>query len=340
MEKVFLQACRGDRPAHTPIWLNRQAGRYMPEYHQVKGDLPSLDFFKNPEKAAQVTLDAQRILGVDAAIMFADLLPILEPMGLHLDYLPGEGPVFSNPIRHEQDVAALRTAPATEATPYIADTVRCINADLPKDIALIGFAGAPFTLASYAIEGRGSRNYVEVKKMMHNRPDLWAQLMDKLVQQLVSYLQLQISAGVEAVQLFDTWVGNLSVQDYNAFVHPHLENMLQRLGNQVPVIYFGTGNSHLLSKVATLPFDVLAFDWRTPLVKTWEQLGCKAVQGNLDPIVLCAEPQVIGEQAGQLLDDVAGRGGHIFNLGHGIIPETPADHVKFLVDFVHQHSAS
>ncbi|HCY04567.1 MAG TPA: uroporphyrinogen decarboxylase [Gammaproteobacteria bacterium] len=340
MEKVFLQACRGDRPAHTPIWLNRQAGRYMPEYHQVKGDLPSLDFFKNPEKAAQATLDAQRILGVDAAIMFADLLPILEPMGLHLDYLPGEGPVFSNPIRHEQDVAALRTAPATEATPYIADTVRCINADLPKDIALIGFAGAPFTLASYAIEGRGSRNYVEVKKMMHNRPDLWARLMDKLVQQLVSYLQLQISAGVEAVQLFDTWVGNLSVQDYNAFVHPHLENMLQRLGNQVPVIYFGTGNSHLLSKVATLPFDVLAFDWRTPLVKTWEQLGCKAVQGNLDPIVLCAEPQVIGEQAGQLLDDVAGRGGHIFNLGHGIIPETPVDHVKFLVDFVHQHSAS
>ena len=340
MEKVFLQACRGDRPAHTPIWLNRQAGRYMPEYHQVKGDLPSLDFFKNPEKAAQATLDAQRILGVDAAIMFADLLPILEPMGLHLDYLPGEGPVFSNPIRHEQDVAALRTAPATEATPYIADTVRCINADLPKDIALIGFAGAPFTLASYAIEGRGSRNYVEVKKMMHNRPDLWAQLMDKLVQQLVSYLQLQISAGVEAVQLFDTWVGNLSVQDYNAFVHPHLANMLQRLGNQVPVIYFGTGNSHLLSKVATLPFDVLAFDWRTPLVKTWEQLGCKAVQGNLDPIVLCAEPQVIGEQAGQLLDDVAGRGGHIFNLGHGIIPETPVDHVKFLVDFVHQHSAS
>ena len=229
MEKVFLQACRGEQPAHTPIWLNRQAGRYMPEYHQVKGDLPSLDFFKNPEKAAQATLDAQRILGVDAAIMFADLLPILEPMGLHLDYLPSEGPVFSNPIRHEQDVAALRTAPAIEATPYIADTVRCINADLPEHIALIGFAGAPFTLASYAIEGRGSRNYVEVKKMMHNRPDLWAQLMDKLVQQLVSYLQLQISAGVEAVQLFDTWVGNLSIQDYTTFVHPYLEKMLQQL---------------------------------------------------------------------------------------------------------------
>ena len=260
-------------------------------------------------------------------------------MGLHLDYLPGEGPVFRNPIRHEKDVEALRTAPAIEATPYISDTVRCINADLPKHIALIGFAGAPFTLASYAIEGRGSRNYVEVKKMMHNRPDLWAQLMEKLVRQLVSYLQLQISAGVEAVQLFDTWVGNLSIQDYTTFVHPYLEKMLRLLGNAVPVIYFGTGNSHLLPSVSTLPFDVLAFDWRTPLVTTWELLGCKAVQGNLDPIILCAEQRAIGQQAGQLLHEVAGRGGHIFNLGHGIIPETPVDNVKFLVDFVHQHSA-
>ena len=162
--------------------------------------------------------------------------------------------------------------------------------------------------------------------------------MDKLVQQVVSYLQLQISAGVEAVQLFDTWVGNLSVQDYGTFVHPYLEKMLQLLGDTVPVIYFGTGNSHLLPSVSTLPFDVLAFDWRTPLVPTWERLGCKAVQGNLDPIILCAQQQAIRQQAGQLLDAVAGRGGHIFNLGHGIIPETPVDNVKFLVDFVHQHS--
>jgi uroporphyrinogen decarboxylase len=175
--------------------------------------------------------------------------------------------------------------------------------------------------------------------MMHNRPELWAQLMDKLVAQLVSYLKLQISAGVEAVQLFDTWVGNLSVQDYSTFVHPHLQKMLQLLGNEVPVIYFGTGNSHLLPSVATLPFDVLAFDWRTPLAPTWEQLGCNAVQGNLDPIVLCAEQPAIAQQAGLLLDQVAGRGGHIFNLGHGIIPETPVDHVKFLVDFVHERSA-
>ena len=207
MSKVFLDACAARPTPHTPIWLNRQAGRYMPEYHAVKGKMPSLEFFKNPEKAAQATLDAQRILGVDAAIMFADLLPIMEPMGLSLDYKAGEGPVFANPVRTEKDVERLQVLPAQEATPYIADTVKNIIAGLPKDIALIGFAGAPFTLASYAIEGRGSRNYVHVKKMMYEAPALWHRLLDKLVTQLSSYLNLQIDSGVEAVQLFDTWVG-------------------------------------------------------------------------------------------------------------------------------------
>mgnify|MGYP000014334398 FL=1 len=337
--KVFLQACRGEATSHTPIWLNRQAGRYMPEYHQVKGNLPSLDFFKNPEKAAQATLDAQRILGVDAAIMFADLLPILEPMGMELNYVPGEGPVFSDPIRSAKDVAALRNGPALEQTPYIADTVKFINADLPNDIALIGFAGAPFTLASYAIEGKGSRNYVHVKKMMYEAPELWHQLITKLVDQLASYLALQISAGVEAVQLFDTWVGNLSVQDYRVFVEPYLKSLLEKLGKEVPVIYFGTGNYHLLPAVAELDIDVLAFDWRTPLVPTWDQLGCTAVQGNLDPIVLCADQPAVAQQTQWLLDQVAGRPGHIFNLGHGIIPETPGHYVKFLVDMVHEKTA-
>jgi uroporphyrinogen decarboxylase len=338
MEKVFLQACRGEQTSHTPIWLNRQAGRYMPEYHQVKGDLPSLDFFKNPERAAKATLDAQRILGVDAAIMFADLLPILEPMGLDLEYVPGQGPVFDNPIRSAADVANLKTAPAVEHTPYIADTVRCINESLPKEIALIGFAGAPFTLASYAIEGKGSRNYVFVKKMMYEAPELWHELMAKLTGQLASYLQLQISAGVEAVQLFDTWVGNLSIFDYRTYVEPHLKALVDKLSNSVPVIYFGTGNYHLLPAVAELNIDVLAFDWRTPLKPTWDQLGCSAVQGNLDPIVLCADKAAVASQSQWLLDQVAGRPGHIFNLGHGIIPETPVDNVKFLVDFVHEQS--
>jgi uroporphyrinogen decarboxylase len=339
MEKVFLQACRGEQTSHTPIWLNRQAGRYMPEYHQVKGDLPSLDFFKNPERAAKATLDAQHILGVDAAIMFADLLPILEPMGLDLEYVVGQGPVFANPIRSAADVANLATAPAIEHTPYIADTVRCINEGLPNDIALIGFAGAPFTLASYAIEGKGSRNYVYVKKMMYEAPELWHELMTKLTGQLASYLQLQISAGVEAVQLFDTWVGNLSIYDYRTYVEPHLKTLVDALAGTVPVIYFGTGNYHLLSAVSQLNIDVLAFDWRTPLKPTWDQLGCTAVQGNLDPIVLCADQAAVASQSRWLLDQVDGRPGHIFNLGHGIIPETPVDNVKFLVDFVHEQSS-
>ena len=339
MDKVFLAACRGEPTPYTPIWLNRQAGRYMPEYHEVKGDMPSLDFFKHPEKAAKATLDAQRILGVDAAIMFADLLPIMEPMGLRLDYLPGQGPVFDNPIRQAADVDALINEPAQESTPYIADTVKNILQDLPPEIALIGFAGAPFTLASYAIEGKGSRNYVFVKKMMYEQPDLWRQLLDKLVQQLASYLQLQIDSGVDAVQVFDTWVGNLSVADFRIYVQPHLQALLDTLKGQVPVIYFGTGNSHLLPDVAAMGFDVVAFDWRTPLSETWNTLGFNAVQGNLDPIVLCADQATVASQSQAILDSVAGKPGHIFNLGHGIIPETPVDNVKFLVDHVHEHSA-
>lgn len=339
MDKIFLRACRGEATEYTPIWLNRQAGRYMREYHEVKGNTPSLAFFKNPELAARATLDAQRILGVDAAILFADLLPILEPMGLELDYKAGEGPVFANPLRRAADVDALRTAPALEATPYIAETVRHVRAGLPAPIALIGFAGAPFTLASYAIEGKGSRNYVHVKRMMYQAPELWDRLMRKLVEQVASYLELQITAGVDAVQLFDTWVGNLSVADFRRYVLPYLTALIDALRGKVPVIYFGTGNSHLLADTCTARPDVLALDWRAPLGATWDALGVRAVQGNLDPIVLCADRATVAAQAGQVLAEAAGRPGHIFNLGHGIIPETPVDNVKYLVDFVHETSA-
>lgn len=311
----------------------------MPEYHQVKGDTPSLEFFKNPELAARATLDAQRILGVDAAIMFADLLPLLEPMGLELDYQPGTGPVFANPLRHAADVEALRVAPAAEMTPYIADTVRNILEGLPSGIALIGFAGAPFTLASYAIEGRGSRNYIHVKKLMYEAPDVWETLMRKLVSQVTSYLELQIDSGAEAVQLFDTWVGCLSVSDFRRYVLPHLKTLIDNLRGRVPIIYFGTGNGHLLESTCEARPDVLALDWRMPLDTTWERLGLGAVQGNLDPIVLCADQASVASQAGEVLKQAAGRPGHIFNLGHGIVPETPVDNVKFLVDFVHEQSA-
>lgn len=338
-DTVFAKACRGEAVPHTPIWLNRQAGRYMPEYHAVKGTTPSLEFFKNPELAARVTLDAQRILGVDAAIMFADLLPVLEPMGLELDYLAGEGPVFANPIRSEAAVAALTVVPADEATPYIAQTIRGILAELPKSAALIGFAGAPFTLASYAIEGRGSRNYVWVKKMMYQAPSLWHALMDKLVDTLTGYVLQQIDAGVQAVQLFDSWIGCLSLHDYQRYVARYSNALIERVRGRVPIIYFGTGNPHLIDAMYDAGPDVMALDWRTPLAASWQRLGCAAVQGNLDPIVLCADRGAIAEQAGAILDEVAGRPGHIFNLGHGIIPETPVDNVKYLVDFVHERTA-
>lgn len=339
MDKVFLRACRGEPTPYTPIWLNRQAGRYMPEYHQVKGDTPSLDFFKNPELAARATLDAQRILGVDAAIMFADLLPILEPMGLDLDYKPGVGPVFANPVRTARDVENLRVAPAAEATPYIADTVRNILDGLPDDIALIGFAGAPFTLASYAVEGRGSRNYIHVKRLMYQAPEVWEQLMAKLVNQVASYLNLQIDSGAEAVQLFDTWVGCLSLADFRRYALPHLKRLIDEVRGRVPVIYFGTGNGHLLAESMTAGPDVLALDWRVPLGATWDAVGATAVQGNLDPIVLCADQATVARESREVLEQAGGRPGHIFNLGHGIVPETPVDNVKFLVDFVHEQSA-
>ncbi len=340
-DSVFLRACRGEPTSRTPIWLNRQAGRYMPEYHQVKGDTPSLDFFKNPELAAQATLDAQRILGVDAAIMFADLLPILEPMGLQLDYVPGTGPVFANPIRSRADIDALRPLVAEEGTGYIVDTVRNCRAGLPADIPLIGFAGAPFTLASYAVEGRGSRNYIRVKQLMYGDPAAWDLLMGKLVDALADYLCLQVTAGVQAVQLFDSWVGCLSPRDYLRFAQPHTRELIARVrahaGPELPIIHFGTGNPALNGLMHAAGGDVLALDWRSPLVETWDATGARAVQGNLDPIILCADWDAVAEQATSLLDEVGGRPGHIFNLGHGIVPETPVDNVKRLVELVQQH---
>jgi len=337
LDCAFLKACRGEATPYTPIWLNRQAGRYMKEYHEVKGQTSSLDFFKTPELAAQATCDAQRILGVDAAIMFADLLPILEPMGLSLEYLPSLGPKIGNPVRDARGVDALRVVPALEGTPYIAETVRLIRRDLPAHIPLIGFAGAPFTLASYAVEGRGARDYVHTKQLMYADTGLWRTLMDKLVDQVADYVSLQIDAGVQAVQLFDSWVGCLSVEDFREYVKPHLQRLIAAVRGRVPIIYFGTGNQHLLVDSYQTGPDVLAFDWRTPLVPTWQALGCRAVQGNLDPIVLCADVPTITRQAQRLLGEVNERPGHIFNLGHGIVPATPVDNVRRLVDLVHEY---
>lgn len=331
---TFLKACRGEKTDHTPIWLNRQAGRYMPEYHQVKGNTPSLDFFKTPHLAAKATCDAQRILGVDAAIMFADLLPILEPMGLKLDYLTGVGPDISNPVRSAHDIDALREGTSAETMPYIAEVIKLIRQELPADIPLIGFGGAPFTLASYAIEGKGSRNYVYVKQLMYGDRGAWQELMRKITDWVIDYLNYQIESGVQAVQIFDSWVGCLGPADYKEFVMPYSQRLIEAISGKVPVIHFGTGNPALVPLMAQAGGDVLALDWRCSLRECWDQTGVTAVQGNLDPIALCAETGAMLDRAKLVMEEVDGRPGHIFNLGHGIIPETPVDNVKALVDFV------
>ena len=339
MNSRFLKACRGEPADCTPVWLNRQAGRYMPEYHALKGKTPSLKFFTTPDLAARAALDAQRILGTDAAIMFGDLLPILVPMGLDLDYVPDIGPVIGNPLRHAADVSRLATPPAQEGTSYIADTIRQILDGLPRDTPLIGFAGAPFTLASYAVESRGSRHYLQVKRLMYRCPAVWDTLMAKLVDSVSDYVRLQIDSGVHAVQIFDSWVGCLSRQDYDRYVKAHTARLMASIGGRVPVIYFGTGNSHLVDAMFETGPDFLALDWRTPLGATWDRLGMPAVQGNMDPAALCADRDTVAAHARQVLDEAQGRPGHIFNLGHGILPQTPVDNVKFLIDYVHEHSA-
>ena len=336
-DSAFLRACRGEPAPHTPIWLNRQAGRYMPEYQQVKGSTPSLEFFKTPHLAAQVCCDAQRILGVDAAILFADLLPMLEPMGLALDYLPGTGPRIGNPVRTGKHIDALRLCPARHAMPYIGEAIALTRRELPPDIPLIGFAGAPFTLASYAVEGEGSRHYTQIKRLMHGDPGAFAALMDKMALAVADYLSYQIDCGVQTVQIFDSWVGALSVADYKRFALEPTRKLMQAISGRVPVIHFGTGNPALLPLMQEAGGDVMALDWRAPLGTSWDTLGCRAIQGNLDPAILLAPPEAVEQAASQILAEAGGRPGHIFNLGHGILPETPVENVKRLVDYVRNH---
>ena len=333
---TFLDACVGKRTSYTPIWLNRQAGRYMPQYHAVKGNTASLEFFKNPDLAARVTLDAQRILGVDAAIMFADLLPMLEPMGFRLDYKAGIGPVFENPIRKASDVNNVSDTHVLEGVAYIRQTICNILQDLAADVSLIGFAGAPFTLASYVLEGKSSRDFQLSKRFMYTQPREWNVLMRKLTNAVADYVTLQIDSGVHAIQVFDSWVGTLSREDYVHFAQPFVRELMQRITGRVPVIYFAVGNSHLLQSMYETGPDLLALDWRAPLRETWDSLGSRSIQGNLDPLVLCADRATIERAAGELLRSVEGKSGHIFNLGHGIVPQTPVDNVKWLVDFVHE----
>jgi uroporphyrinogen decarboxylase len=337
---LFMRACRGEPTERTPVWLMRQAGRYMAEYREVRKNQTFLELCANPTLCSEIMCTAVDRLGVDAAIIFSDLLPILVPMGFELEFAAGDGPVIHNPVRDFDDVKRVKPLDRPEELGFVYETVKQTRADLPESIPLIGFAGAPFTLASYAIEGGGSRQYANTKRLMYSECGGWKCLMDTLSEAITIYLNHQIAAGAQCVQLFDSWAGCLSPTDYATHVLPWMKQIIGGITPGVPVINFATGNPELLSLLRGDRRTVVGVDWRIPLDVAWQRIGhdC-AVQGNLDPSVLLAEPDVIREKVGSLLDSVAGRPGHIFNLGHGVFKETPVENAIALVETVKEFSA-
>jgi uroporphyrinogen decarboxylase len=338
-DSLFVRAAKAQPTERTPVWFMRQAGRYMPEYRAIRKQYSLIEICKKPEVAAQVTIEAAEILKVDAAIIFADLLLPLEVMGLPFHFTPGEGPKIEKPVRTREDISNLRTDRAADLG-YVSQAVKLVCKHFGDKLPVIGFCGAPFTLASYMIEGGSSRNYVFTKKMMYSAPAAWNELMTKLVTVTAEYTTEQVRAGADTVQIFDSWVGCLSVGDYRHYVLPHTTDLVKRLRKTgVPVIYFGTDSSTLLPSMQETGADVVGLDWRIPLDTGWQTLGHKgAVQGNLDPVLLFADWKQIKSQAEEILRQAAGRPGHIFNLGHGILPETPVENVKALCDLVREHS--
>jgi uroporphyrinogen decarboxylase len=335
-DSPFMRACRREPTDVTPIWLMRQAGRYMPEYRAVREKVPFLELCKTPELAAEVTVTAAERLGVDAAILFADILLILEPLGFQLEFTKGDGPVIHNPVRVATDVDRVRPLEDLSSLGYVFEAVRQIRAALKPGLPLIGFAGAPFTLACYAIEGGASRHYEKAKSFMYGDPGGWDALMARLVDGTAAYLSAQAAAGAQALQVFDSWVGTLSPADYRRFVQPHMARLFGLLPVDVPTIHFGTGTGSLLELQREAGGHVIGLDWRVELGRTWDRLGPDiGVQGNLDPALLLGPVGEMGRQARRILAEAAGRPGHIFNLGHGLLPQTPVDHVLALVDIVH-----
>lgn len=337
-EAPVLRAARGEAAGVTPVWFMRQAGRYLPEYRAIRARHSLLQICAQPDLAAEVTLQPVRRFDVDAAIIYADILLPIVPMGLDLAFAAGEGPVIANPVRGESDVARLREVEVHEALGPVLEAIRLVRAELPRRVALIGFAGAPFTVASYIIEGGSTRQFVETKRFMYGRSEAWHGLMERLQRLTAAYLAAQVEAGAQIVQVFDSWVGTLSAEDYRRFVFPHHRNLfdaLRPLG--VPVIHFGVGTGHLLELLREAGGDVIGLDWRTPLDEAWRRLGADCgVQGNLDPVALFAPLPELRRQVDDVLRRAAARPGHIFNLGHGILPQTPVENVRALVDLVHE----
>jgi uroporphyrinogen decarboxylase len=337
---LLLRAARRQPTDVTPIWLMRQAGRYLPEYRALRERFGFLELCRTPAAAAEVTLQPVERLGVDAAILFADILLLLEPLGVGLEFAKGEGPVIHRPVRTPAAVAALPAIDVEAAVPFVFETVRLVRRALDGRVPLVGFAGAPFTVASYLVEGGPSRDYLHTKRLMYEAPEAWHRLLGLLADATARYLNGQIAAGAQAVQLFDSWVGVLAPADYRAYVLPHTRALVKALDPSAPVIHFGTGTAGLLPLLREAGGDVIGLDWRVDLDAGWRAVGHDvAVQGNLDPAVLLGPPALIRARARDVLDRAGGRPGHIFNLGHGVHQHTPPDHVRVLVDFVHEASA-
>jgi uroporphyrinogen decarboxylase len=325
----------------TPVWFMRQAGRYMSEYREVRKHHSLVEICKRPALAAEVTITAAEALGVDAAIIFADLLLPLEVMGLPFQFTAGEGPVIERPIREAADIRALRSDRAKDLM-YVSEAVALVSKHFGERLPVIGFCGAPFTLASYMVEGSGSRNYVEVKKLMYRSPGLWDEMLAKLVDVLAEYAVDQVRHGADVLQVFDSWVGCLGVDDYRRYVLPRTTELIHRLqAAGAPVIYFGTDSAALLSSMQETGAEVIGIDWRIPLDQAWRSMGYQpAVQGNLDPVALFAGWEELRQRAETILKQANGRPGHIFNLGHGILPHTPVENVKQLAAYVKERSAA
>jgi uroporphyrinogen decarboxylase len=335
----FLKACRREHVDVTPVWFMRQAGRYMQEYRTLRSQYSLLEICRTPDLATEVTLQPIRRLEVDAAILFSDLLLPLAPMGLPFDFVKGEGPQIERPIDGPADIERLRVFEPQQALGYVLDAIRQIQKELNQRVPLIGFAGAPFTLASYAIEGGHSNNFAKTKSLMYGHPEDWHRLCEKLSRVVADFLVAQIDAGVDVVQVFDSWVGALDATDYREFALPHTRAIFDAIGTRVPTIHFGTGTSTILEELRDAGGDVIGVDWRIPIDEAWERIGTThAVQGNLDPTLLLGPPARMLQQTDAVLRRIGGRPGHIFNLGHGILPSTPVEHVQMLAHYVHTAS--
>jgi uroporphyrinogen decarboxylase len=340
-DSTFLRACRREPVAHTPIWLMRQAGRYLREYRDLRARMSFLELCKTPDLAAEVTVGAVEKLGVDAAIIFADILLIIEPMGIELEFAKADGPTIHNPVRGSADIGRLREVEDVASLDYVFEAIRRTRRALPGHIPLIGFCGAPFTVASYMVEGGSSKNYIHVKQLMYGESGVWHAMMSLISRALGKYLNAQIGAGAQAVQLFDSWVGCLSPDDYREYVLPHTRSVIQSVRPGTPVIHFGTGTAALLELMREAGGDVIGFDWRVRLNEAWERVGHDVgAMGNLDPTGLLAGVDHVHREAAKILGYAKGRPGHIFNLGHGILPQTPVETVIALVDYVHETSQS